>query len=1313
MNALSPLLRSSFRRSGTAVLVLLATVLVVSPLAGTVSPPTPATGAAAPAAGPRAAAPLVTVPTAPAAAPPGWTTQDTLFVTNGTLRAGNLNTTNWGRPWYVAYDPTTGDLYASVDCSMYVIDPSTFQVIAPLTASGGCGVIYLASTGFLYESAAGNISVVDPVTDTIVQRILAPEAGKTVYGLFVYDAAANAIVVGNAFDSVYNVVSLTQGRIVANLTLGYDALDGAYDPVNQNLYVAEYESGAVAIINATWAVTTVSVSSEGLFAYGVTVDPRTGDAYVSTYDYSTGMVRISGTTNKILNESSFGSYLTGLAFNNASDVVYAADSSQQKVYVVNATTLAVESSFSVVAPAFGIEGPWWMTWVPQLDMLYLPTSYQKSIVAVNGANDTESASVGGVTEPDATAWDPACSCLVVGDYFTENLWFINATTFTVMSTVHLPGEVRGITYDNATDRLWVGLGGLIGSSGVDVLYAANGTSVQLLSSGTWSNAAAYDPTDDRMYVPAVLGNKLNVYNATNLTLVQSIPDSYANGVAWDPTNDEVYAADWEATNVTVYDGGNGTLVATIEHIPGPAGVVYDPSTGRLYTANQNDQNLSVIDPVTNTATGNLTLVGQWAEGLLPAPGTDELVISTESDSVTFFNLTTNTTTAVSAGQATIGLAWIGSDELAATDLTGAVYLIANASLDLMTTPTFSVLPSVLAVGSNFTATTVATGGVAPYSYAYSGLPAGCASTNASAINCAPTVGGTYRITGRATDAANRSLAASATVWVEPTYPVTFHALGLSTGVTWWVNVSGGRSLSSTSSTITLTSINATLRFSVGVGGPWVATHNATGSFTIDGTPVSISIDFAETQPVVFTDAGVPSGTEWQVAIGPTLRQSTGLSISIDELPGSYRYVASVVGGGYGAVSGIVTVSNASVPVGITFVAVTYQLAFLAKGPPTGTGWSVALSNGDENASTGAEIVFQLPNGTYRYDAQAASTQWRAVTGNASIQGSGSAVSLPFQPQTYSVTFTAPTLPSGTPFWVNLSAGSGWYGTGGLGGPEPNGTYAFTASAGVGWSTVSATFNVSGAPTNVSLAFAELDRTVTFTAVGLAPSASWSVNFTGVAPTATTAAQVSLTLQRGVGLAYEARGPTDQAPLRPRGTVPASTADQTVSIPFPPAVVLTSFTATPESFPLGGSTQVTAVGSGGEPPLNYSFSAPNDAGCGGSSAGSLTCVPSTQGSYTVLVTVSDGDGSYVNGTLTLTVTSPSPSSAPDGSTATSLGIAAAVAALVVAVMVGLLMGRRRRSPPATAQEPTGTVDPQDDPLADAPNEGAGPDAPPVG
>jgi hypothetical protein len=213
------------------------------------------------------------------------------------------------------------------------------------------------------------------------------------------------------------------------------------------------------------------------------------------------------------------------------------------------------------------------------------------------------------------------------------------------------------------------------------------------------------------------------------------------------------------------------------------------------------------------------------------------------------------------------------------------------------------------------------------------------------------------------------------------YAVDFTAKGLPAGTPWAVTLNG-RTNSSSASTLSFQEPNGSFAFSVGALPGRVASPSS-GTVHVAGAPVAQSITW--TGPyyaVIFTESGLPSGTNWSVSLNGTLNRSTSTTIGFSEPNGSYGFALGPLGGYISSPSsGTVVVTGSAVSQSIAFRPFTYSVTFQESGLSSGTNWSVTV-NGVVLSSTSNSIVAQEPNGTVNY-------RVGNVSGYSSNIGSGS------------------------------------------------------------------------------------------------------------------------------------------------------------------------------------------------------------------------------------------------------------------------------------------------------------------------------------
>lgn len=644
-------------------------------------------------------------------------------------------------PWGIAYDAMNGDLYVSNSGSsnMSVIAGSTNTVVATVsTGANPQGVVYDPSNGELYVSIDGtnSVSEVNPVMNTVSTSV---GVDATPYGI-AYDPVNGDLYVAAGGANKADVLASSPLSFSTRITVQSSPNGVAYDAATGEIFVANSGSASVSVIDpATNAVTsTVAVSAT---PSGIAYDPANGDLYTG----DNGAAAVS-----VIDGASLTVAATPAVGTNPTDV--GVDGGTGEVYVSNAGS----GSVSVLSTV--------------LDLGSMSA-------AVRGANDTgtviatPSSPSLGVGDSLFAAYDDQNGNIYVSNWATQNLTVLSGATDRAIASIDLKGvKAFGVAYDSANGDLYV-----VNNAGTNLTVVSGATNqvvgvVNGLSGGGVS--VAYDSANQDLY--ATCGYYLCVVNGTTNTLVTLITVSNPGpvwGVAYDDANQRIYATALSGAPVSVIDGATNTVIFTFPAGGTPAGVTYDGANGDLYVSDSGTSQVSVINADTYAQVATVSVPGTpW--GIAYASDNGNIYVPDDSSQLTVVSGATNTVVgAVPVGASTnpFGVAYDPAN--------GKVYSInsAGSSVPVISTLSSTSAPTgaILDVGQTlFLSAPVIGEGAGIDHVTASASPAGglyCAASTPGLTTATGTCWGrspgTYTVTLTATDAIGNSVWSSAAVQV--------------------------------------------------------------------------------------------------------------------------------------------------------------------------------------------------------------------------------------------------------------------------------------------------------------------------------------------------------------------------------------------------------------------------------------------------------------------------------------------------------------------------------------------------------------------
>jgi len=183
------------------------------------------------------------------------------------------------------------------------------------------------------------------------------------------------------------------------------------------------------------------------------------------------------------------------------------------------------------------------------------------------------------------------------------------------------------------------------------------------------------------------------------------------------------------------------------------------------------------------------------------------------------------------------------------------------------------------------------------------------------------------------------------------------------------------------------------------------------------------------------------------------------------------------------------------------IATPYNIKFMETGLPSGTSWSVNLSNGESFKSTNSSIFFIEANGSYQYTLSTVNKDYspEQFSGVLDVKGSNININVVFKEITYGVTFTESGLPSGTSWSIAFNGTTKTSISSSITFNASNGSYSFIVSnvSGYSLSPASGAVNVNGSSVSKAIIFTAAAPSVqkylvTFKETGLPSGTLWSI-----------------------------------------------------------------------------------------------------------------------------------------------------------------------------------------------------------------------------
>jgi YVTN family beta-propeller protein len=713
------------------------------------------------------------------------TLNSTVYVINVTTGSvvSNFSTVSGGSGYYpeaLLYESSTQQIFSADfgDGFVSVIDATTnkLNVSTPEIDVGG-EPASLAENPLRHEIDVSSCGASGLNTCLIYERndtVAAQSLPSSNLGVVVFDTGSENLIIvsSNSIGIVFSGLTDNEKSTFALIT-GY--LGGVFDPENGLEYVATPEFGNDC--NAPGTLTVLDPTSHPGFLSSIPVaDGPSEIAYDSTdqrlfvTDYCSDSVSVVNATDDSVVRLAIpvGESPFGVAWDPSSDCVYVANQHSQNITVINGSSLAPVATISL-----GTVDPYELSIDSNAAVIFISDIFNRSVTSINTTSNTiRDPSIPVGLDPQGLFYDSQDNVLYVADAGSKNVSTIDPVDGRELGNISVADSPVALALDPTDGLLFVA-----DSSGgrISVINTTTGVAFQpsLEASGN-PEGVVYVPPSRQVDVFDEGGGAINI--------LADLPD--VESVVVSPSPAEVGSSFSVSANVVggtppyTFDFAGASLgcssanSSTISCVPPKNGSfgINVTATDSLGYAGQRSVEVEVFPRL-----GNATLT--VAPGVVDLGGEVEFSIRTLSGtphrnysyvglppgcgSVSGPNLTCEPT--IVGRYSVLGIVTDSANVSVAANVTLVVhtdpriaYFVAN--------PPDPVTNAVLSFIS------LVTGGTGPFADFYSGLPPGCVSSNAPELNCTPSGSGTFRVTFTATDSLGVSVSSSANVTVLPEPP---------------------------------------------------------------------------------------------------------------------------------------------------------------------------------------------------------------------------------------------------------------------------------------------------------------------------------------------------------------------------------------------------------------------------------------------------------------------------------------------------------------------------------------------------------------
>lgn len=443
----------------------------------------------------------------------------------------------------------------------------------------------------------GTVSVIDGLTNEITTTIPV-EDEPVCLSCNSYNAKIYVVNYGYPGISSVSIIDSNADTLITTINLTQLQRSALWVPNFNKVYIAGGgPAGKVTVLDGNTNMILKVIDGIGFSPVGIAYNSVNQKIYVTNYQSNTVSV-IDVTLDSLITKINVGNSPVHITYNPFNNKIYTANFDGNSVTVISGENDSVETSVPV-----GIR-PYGLLYEPYANFIYVTDLWSDSLFIIDGnSNNIVGTLPSGGACPYSLLHNPLQNQVLVGNTFGGNVRIFDAMNNNIVATTQVGGTVRWLEYNSTNGFLYAGIRTFSETNIIMVIDPATNNIVTKMPTANSREISGIcvNPNDNKLYVAS---DSIEIFDLTTHTKITEIHTGInPRGIVYNPCNNCIYVSHILDEKITAIDGTSNGIVTDIKLPSGGEDLCVNTIDNKVYVALFPIDTVVVIDALTNSIIG--------------------------------------------------------------------------------------------------------------------------------------------------------------------------------------------------------------------------------------------------------------------------------------------------------------------------------------------------------------------------------------------------------------------------------------------------------------------------------------------------------------------------------------------------------------------------------------------------------------------------------------------------------------------------------------------------------------------------------------